>query len=74
MKRYTVESFDRYDIEEAPDGMWVMHDDAQEQLQKLREALRYAIGQADAWHDDCRSGPIDTPEMNAARALLEGGA
>lgn len=29
MNRYNVETADRYDMEPAPDGMWVMHDDVQ---------------------------------------------
>lgn len=29
MDRYDVESFAPYDMEKAPDGMWVMYDDAQ---------------------------------------------
>lgn len=40
MKRYTVESFDPYDMEEAPDGMWVMHDDAEAAIAAAAAAAR----------------------------------
>ncbi|HQL10440.1 MAG TPA: hypothetical protein PLE35_12620 [Lentisphaeria bacterium] len=61
MNRYNVESADRYDMEPAPDGMWVMHDDAQaaiaaavaaerearQEAQRRLEALQERINHAD---------------------------
>jgi len=40
------------------------------QIAELQRALAYAIKEADDWHDDCRGGRIETPEMNRARKLL----
>lgn len=39
-------------------------------MKRVAEALAYAIAEADGWHDDARGGPIDTPEMDKARAVL----
>jgi hypothetical protein len=49
---------DAHNYREAPEVDW-------------RGALAYVISEADGWHDDCRGGPVDTPEMTAARELLK---
>ena len=40
-------------------------------LRKLEGALVYAIREADGWHDDARGGNVQTPEMDAARELVQ---
>ncbi len=45
-------------------------DAAQTEINQLREALAYAIAQADGWHDDGHGGPVSSEEMTQARALL----
>jgi hypothetical protein len=40
------------------------------EVKALREALAYAIKEADDWHDDSRSGPVKTEEMDRTRLLL----
>lgn len=61
MNRYNVETADRYDMEPAPEGMWVMHDDVQaaiaaavaaerearQEAQRRLEALQERINHAD---------------------------
>lgn len=37
---------------------------------ELEGGLRYAIQEADGWHDDARSGPIHGEEMASVRALV----
>jgi len=39
----------------------------------LRKALKFAIEEADGWHDDHWGGPIEDPKMDEARALLDQG-
>lgn len=42
-------------------------------IEGLRSALAYAIGEADEWYDESRGcGSIKTDEMKAARKLLAG--
>lgn len=38
--------------------------------ERWRHALEYAIKEADGWHDECHGGPIESKDMDAARALL----
>jgi len=41
----------------------------QRELDEARNALAYAIKEADGWHDDSRGGPVNGLEMDAARAI-----
>ncbi len=38
--------------------------------ERWRNALSYAVKEADGWFDESHGGMIETPEMDAARALL----
>lgn len=40
------------------------------ELKLTRESLAYAIEEADNWHDDSHGGPVESEEMDRARALL----
>ena len=41
-----------------------------DEIERLREALRYAVAEANGWFEESRSGRIETPEMDACRALF----
>lgn len=48
--------------------------EVENELENLRTALAYAIGEADYWYNENNGlGEIKTPEMDAARKLLDGG-
>ena len=38
---------------------------------RLENALAYAIKEADGWCEESRGNPVDTPEMDEARKLLQ---
>lgn len=44
---------------------------AAKRIMALEKALAYAIKKADGWCDDSRGVPVNTPEMDEARKLLE---
>lgn len=44
---------------------------AAKRIMALEKALAYAIKEADEWSDDSRGKPVNTPEMDEARKLLE---
>ena len=48
MDRYNVETLDRYDMEKAPGGMWVMFDDAQAAIALERERWASVVAELHA--------------------------
>ena len=64
MQRYKVESFDKYDMEPDPHGIWVMADDATEAIAAAvaAERARYitiVVGERGGRGDSCCIGTCD---------------
>ena len=38
-------------------------------IDKLKNSLKYCIKEADGWYDESRGGKIESPEMDEAREL-----